>query len=401
MDTAPDAAATARRILDRLVAFDTTSRNSNLALIDWVADYLSGYGIGSRRVFDATGAKANLFATVGPAGDGGLVLSGHTDVVPVDGQAWSSDPFALTERDGLLYGRGTSDMKGFIACALAMVPDFAARELTRPLHFAFSYDEEVGCLGVGGLIADLAANGPHPALVLVGEPTGMAVVNAHKGVAGFRTRIRGKAAHSSQPHRGGNAVLAGGRILAFLGDLARKKRVEAAGAELGFEPPYTTFGLGRIEGGTALNIVAQDCELTWEFRAVPGEDEQAILERLERFVAEEVLPELREFAPESSVETERLARVLPLMPEPEGEMEALMRRLTGSNASHAVSFGTEGGLLQEAGMSTVVCGPGSIDQAHQPNEFVDPAQLEACVALLEKLADWAERPGAGLKLGGR
>jgi acetylornithine deacetylase len=392
---------TARELLERLIAFDTTSRNSNLELIDWVSGYLAEHGIESRRTYDETGAKANLFATVGPEGDGGIVLSGHTDVVPVDGQDWSSDPFAMIEKDGLLYGRGTCDMKGFIACALALVPEFRARKLTRPLHFAFSYDEEVGCLGVHGLIEDLTANGPHPAMVLVGEPTEMRVVNAHKGVTGFRTRIRGKAAHSSQPHRGGNAVLAGGRLLAFLGELAREKRAEAAGAEFGFEPPYTTFGLGRIEGGTALNIVAQDCEVTWEFRAVPGEDEQAIVERVERFVQEDLLPELREFAPEAWIETVRLARASPLMPEPEGGMESLMRQLTGANASHAVSFATEGGLLQEAGMSTVVCGPGSIDQAHQPDEFIDPAQLEACTELLRKLAAWAEAPGGGLKLGAR
>jgi acetylornithine deacetylase len=273
-----------------------------------------------------------------------------------------------------------------------MVPDFAARDLARPLHLAFSYDEEVGCIGVNRMIADLRRNGPTPAMVLIGEPTEMRLVTGHKGVAGFKTTVRGRAAHSSQPNRGGNAVLAAARLAAFLGDLAAEKRAEAAGADMGFEPPYTTFGLGRIEGGTALNIVAQDAELTWEFRPIPGEDEQAVLDRFEVYAREVVLPELAAGAPEASIRTERLARVPALQPEPDGHMEWVLRQASGANASHVVSFGTEGGLFQEAGMSVVVCGPGSIDQAHQPNEFVDPAQLDLCCDLLARLADWAEAP---------
>lgn len=371
-----------------LIGFDTTSAKSNLALIDFVADYLRGHGIASRRTASDDGAKANLFATLGPEVAGGVVLSGHSDVVPVAGQAWDSDPFEMVARDGRLYGRGTADMKSFLAIALALVPEFLARPLARPIHLAFSYDEEIGCLGVGRLIADLQANLPPPAAVIIGEPTSMGIASAHKGCYVQRTRITGKEAHSSQPQRGGSAILAAGELLHFLGRLARERRA-AADPESRFEPPFTTFNIGVIDGGSALNIIPRDCAFTWEFRPLPGEDPDEVIARLDDFARSEVLPELREHAPEAAIVTERLAGVPPLRVEAEGAAEALLRRLSGLNDTIAVSFGTEGGLFQEAGFSTVVCGPGSIDQAHQPNEFVELAQIEACTALLRKLGDWA------------
>ncbi len=371
-----------------LIGFDTTSAKSNLELIDFVEHYLRGHGVASRRSASDDGTKANLFATLGPEVAGGVVLSGHTDVVPVAGQAWDSDPFELVQRDGRLYGRGAADMKSFLAVALALVPEFLAQSLTRPIHLALSYDEEVGCLGVGRMIADVQANLPPPAAVIIGEPTSMRIANAHKGCYVQRTRVTGKEAHSSQPQRGGSAILAAGELLHFLGRLARERR-DAADPESRFEPPHTTFNIGVIEGGSALNIIPRDCAFTWEFRPLPGEDPEEPLARLDDFAQDQVLPELRRFAPEAGVVTERLAGVPPLEVEADGVAEALLRRLTGLNDTIAVSFGTEGGLFQEAGFSTVVCGPGSIDQAHQPNEFVDLAQVEACTTLLRKLGGWA------------
>ncbi|HEY9548733.1 MAG TPA: acetylornithine deacetylase [Kiloniellaceae bacterium] len=377
-----------REMIERLVGFDTTSARSNLALIDFAQDYLERHGARCRRTANAEGSKANLFASLGPDSPGGVVLSGHSDVVPVEGQPWGSDPFRVAERDGRLYGRGTADMKSFLAAALALVPEFQAQPLRRPLHIAFSYDEEVGCTGVGSMVRDVAENLPAPALVIVGEPTGMRIVNGHKGCYLFETRLKGQAAHSSQPHRGGNAILAAGRLIAFLAEMAVQKRVEAPGGSP-FDPPYTTFNLGQIEGGKAINIVAQDCSFTWEFRPLPGEDTEAIVAAFETHAREEVLPALREFAPAASIETARLATVPPLAPERDGAAESLVRRLSGVNDSGVVSFATEGGIFQAAGLSTVVFGPGSIDQAHKPDEFISLEQVAACEAFLLKLRDWA------------
>ena len=377
-----------RQMIERLIAFDTTSASSNLELIDFVEDYLAGHGVAGRRTVNAQGTKANLFASLGPARAGGVVLSGHTDVVPVAGQAWVSDPFRVTEKDGRLYGRGTADMKSFLAVALALVPEFLAAPLERPIHLALSYDEEVGCLGVGHLIADMQAAVPPPAMILIGEPTSMRIASRHKGCYVQRTRVIGKEAHSSQPHLGGSAILAAGELLHFLGQMAAERRLAAA-PETGFEPPYTSFNIGVIEGGQALNIIPRACSFTWEFRTLPHEDPEAIRARFDAFAETSVLAGLRASAPEAEIATERLAGVPPLKFEAEGAAEALLRRLSGLNSTIAVSFGTEGGLFQEAGFSTVVCGPGSIDQAHQPNEFIEIAQVEACTALLRKLGDWA------------
>ena len=377
-----------REMIERLIGFDTTSAKSNLALIDFAQDYLESHGARCRRITNPEGTKANLFASLGPEAPGGVVLSGHSDVVPVDGQPWDSDPFTVIERDGRLYGRGTCDMKTFLATALALVPEFQAQPLKQPLHIAMSYDEEVGCTGVGGMIRDIAENLPRPEMVIVGEPTDMKIVNGHKGCYIFESRVRGEAAHSSQPHRGGNAILAAGRLIAYLADLAAGKRRDAP-PDSPFDPPYTTLNVGQIEGGKAINIVAQDCRFVWEFRPIPGEDTEAIARDFESFAQQEVLPALAEVAPGAAIETARLATVLPLAPEDDGAAETLVRRLSGVNATGVVSFGTEGGLFQEAGMSTVVFGPGSIDQAHKPNEFIALEQVAACEAFLLKLRDWA------------
>ena len=378
-------------ILRRLIAFDTVSANTNLALIDWVADYLKGYGIATSLTFNDARDKANLFATIGPAdAGGGVILSGHTDVVPVVGQPWDTDPFALVERDGKLYGRGTADMKSFIAIALALVPEFNARPLRRPLHLALSFDEEVGCFGAPHLIESLPRGAARPSLAIVGEPTNMAVANAHKGCHVFATAVTGLAAHSSAPQRGVNAIVAASEIIQFIAGLAGEARA-AAHPESGFEPPYTSFNIGTIAGGTAMNIIPRDCEFTWEFRPLPGEDTAAISERIERFIATDLLPRLREVHPGADVATRALARIPGLVAQPGSPAEELARRLTGANHSTVVAYGTEAGLFQGAGIPAVICGPGSMEQGHQPNEFITLEQIEAGAAFQRRLADWACR----------
>ena len=378
-------------MLRRLVAFDTVSANSNLALIDWVVGYLDGHGIAARLTFDETRSKANLFATIGPQdAGGGVILSGHTDVVPVAGQAWDSDPFALVERDGRLYGRGTADMKSFIAIALALVPEFKARALKRPIHLALSFDEEVGCFGAPRLIEALPQGTGRPGLVIVGEPTNMEVANAHKGCHVFATSVTGLEAHSSAPQRGVNAIVAASEIIQFIAGLAGEARTASRPAS-GFEPPYTSFNIGTISGGTAMNIIARDCEFTWEFRPLPGEDSAAIRARIDAFVASDLLPRLRQVHPGADVTTRALASVPGLAAETGSPAEELARQLTGANQSTVVAYGTEAGLFQGAGIPAVICGPGSMEQGHQPNEFITLAQIEAGTEFQRRLADWACR----------
>jgi acetylornithine deacetylase len=376
-------------MLDRLVSFDTTSAKSNLALIDWVADYLDGHGIASELTFDAAHTKANLFATLGPAGKGGVILSGHTDVVPVAGQSWASDPFTMTERDGLLYGRGTADMKGFIAIALALAPEWQRRNLRTPMHLALSFDEEVGCCGVRHLIGKLPEGEERPKLVIIGEPTSLDLITAHKGVRIFSTVVTGLDGHSSATHKGVNAIFAAAEIVQFIAGIAAEKK-RMADPATPFDPPYSTFNVGMIEGGTANNIIARQCRFNWEIRILPGDDDGAVIRRVQDFIDREVLPKMRDVHPGCSIETEEIIRVPSLAPEQEGKAEALVRHLTGSNRTGTVAFGTEAGLFQEAGLSTVVCGPGSIDQAHKPDEFIALAQMEAGTRLLQKLAHWAQ-----------
>ncbi len=378
-----------REMLEKLVAFDTTSALSNLALIEFVEGYLDAWGVPHRRVPNAEGNKSNLLATVGGARPGGVVLSGHSDVVPVAGQPWSSDPFALTERDGKLFGRGTCDMKAFLAIGLALLPEMLARPLKAPLHFAISYDEEVGCLGVGRMIELMARELPKPRAVIIGEPSEMRIVNAHKGITSHYVRIRGHEVHSSQPHRGANAVIAAGRLVNRLYEMAAAREAEPYG-DSGFQPPYTTFNVGVIHGGTAANIVPLDCWFVFEYRVHPGDSGQAILQEFASYCHGTVEPWLKRHAPEASISIEERASVPPLLPEADGAAEALVRHLTGANQAGVVSYATEGGQFQQAGFSTVICGPGSIDQAHQPDEFISLAQLEAGTAFQRRLIDWAQ-----------
>jgi acetylornithine deacetylase len=374
-------------ILERLVGFDTVSAKSNLALIEWVADYLDGYGVASTLIRTSDGAKANLFATIGPADRGGVILSGHTDVVPVTGQAWDSDPFRLDHRDGRFYGRGTADMKGFIALALALVPQAVSRPLQIPLHLALSHDEEVGCLGAPALIRALPQGPARPRLAIIGEPSEMRVANAHKGIQFLRTHVIGHEAHSSAPEEGVNAIAAAAEIIAEIGRLATECRAAAA-PDSRFDPPYTSFNIGRIEGGTAVNIIARDCVFEWEFRTMPGESDALPRQRIDAFVEHELIPRLRAQHPEASVITEIAAAVPPLAPDPMSPAEALARELLGANETTTIAFATEAGLFQQAGIPAVICGPGSIAVAHKPNEYITASQLAAGRAFLDRLLDW-------------
>ncbi|MFC5359268.1 acetylornithine deacetylase [Azospirillum himalayense] len=372
-----------KAMIARLVGFDTVSRRSNMALIDWVRDYLAGYGVESRLVPSPDGAKANLFATIGPMTEGGVVLSAHTDVVPVDGQPWDTDPFTLVERDGRLYGRGTADMKSFPAVALALLPDILEAGLKRPLHLALSYDEEVGCIGAPAMIARIAGELPRPSAVIVGEPTSMGVVLAHKGCYVLRTSVTGHEVHSSQIDRGVSAVMTAARLVTLVGDMAAENAA-AADPACGFDPPFTTLQVGTIEGGTAANITARHCSFVWDIRPLPGDDWTRYRDRFEAECAR-LRAAMRRISPDCDIRTEQLAGVPGLAPEPDGPAAQLCHALTGRNDTGMVSFAAEAGQFQEAGLSTVLCGPGSIDQAHQPNEYIDIAQVTACEGFLRDL----------------
>jgi acetylornithine deacetylase len=376
------------KLLERLVAIDTTSSRSNLALIETVADYLDGHGVAVKLIHDAGHHKANLFATIGPERDGGIVLSGHTDCVPVDARQWSSDPFRAVSRDGRIYGRGTCDMKGFIAAVLALVPEMIAARPTTPLHLAFSYDEELGCRGVPGLLARIAGDLPQPRIAIIGEPTGMTLVNAHKGIAAFETVVEGLEAHSSLPDAGLSAVVHGAEIVLCLDRIAREMAEQGARHDA-FVPPYTTINVGRVEGGAAFNVVAGTCRIQWECRPIPGEEADEILRRLERFVEDDLLKRMRERHAGASVATRMDHSAPPLVPSTDSPAETLARRLAGIEDAHGVAFTTEAGLFQQAGMSAVVIGPGFIDQAHKPDEYVSIEQLGACERFLRKLIQHA------------
>ncbi len=387
----PAAPITPLEMAKRLIEFDTVSAGSNMALIDFVRDYLAGHGIGSHLVGNADGSKANLFATIGPEEDGGIVLSGHTDVVPVAGQDWSSDPFAPEVRDGRLYGRGAADMKSFIATALALVPEIAAAGLATPVHLALSYDEEVGCLGAPDMIALLGERLPRPRLAIIGEPTGMQVANAHKGVYVFRTEVSGREAHSSASHLGVSANVHAAAIVGRLARIAEARR-SAGPADPAFAPPYTTINIGLMEGGTAINIIPRHCRFVWEIRPVPGDDPDAIAAEVERYIESEVLPAMRAGHAHGDddglgVATETLARVPPLRPEAGSPAETLALRLAGANHTTTVSFASEAGQFQRAGVPAVLCGPGWVEQAHQPDEFIALEQIDACEAFLRRLID--------------
>lgn len=378
-------------MLARLVAFDTTSRDSNLALIEFVEGLLGDLGIASTRVPNDDGRKANLYASLGPVAEGGIVLSGHTDVVPVDGQVWSSDPFTLTEREGRLYGRGTCDMKGFLALALAAAPTFAeAGRLNRPIHLALSYDEEVGCLGAPSMIAEIARHVPKPAAVIVGEPTNMEVVHGHKGITSYVVTVTGHEAHSSLTHLGLSANMMAVRLMHSLSELARRLEREGDPASP-FVPPHPTLTIGQINGGTAVNILARQCVFLFDLRCPPGIDPMKILGP---FLAEAQAldAEMKARFPETGVQVVRRSLTPAFAPEPDGAAERIARSLAGDNGPpRVVAYAAEAGQFQEAGFSTVICGPGSIEQAHQPDEFVERTQMERGAAFMMRLAELLAR----------
>lgn len=375
---------TPRQMIDRLVAFDTTSRKSNLDLIHFVQDYLAAFDIEATLIFNTEKTKANLFATVGPDVPGGIVLSGHTDVVPVDGQDWKTSPFQVVEKERRLYGRGTADMKSFSAIALALVPYFLALELKRPLHFALSYDEEVGCLGCIDMVDLIAKNPNRPGLVIIGEPTSMRVINAHKGIRVLRTTVTGVEAHSSRQHEGVSAIVNAGKLVHYISTLIdeMKQRGDPTGR---FEPPYTSLQVGEISGGTAINIIPGSCTFGWEYRCLPTQDVDEILGRFNAFAAA-LDAEIKQISPECGIETIEIANAPGLMVEDESPAEQLALAILEKNQTEAVAYGTEAGHFQKAGFPTIVCGPGDIAQAHIANEFIDLTQIEACEAFLRKVA---------------
>ncbi|MEG7358844.1 acetylornithine deacetylase [Pseudomonas citronellolis] len=376
-----------RDILARLIAFDTVSRNSNLALIKYIQDYLAGLGVDSELFFDEAGGKANLFATLGPRDRGGVCLSGHTDVVPVDGQNWSVPPFELTENDGRLYGRGTADMKGYIACVLAAVPAFLAQPLRVPLHLAFSYDEEVGCLGVRSLLADLARREHKPIACIIGEPTELKPVLGHKGKLAMRCQVHGAACHSAYAPQGVNAIEYAAKLINRLGEIGTRLAAPER-HDPRFDPPYSTVQTGVIGGGRALNIVPAECQFDFEVRALPSDDPQQVAEQLRDYAETELLPKMRAVKAEADIRFSELSAYPALATDPESEVAQLLARLSGSDEFSTVAFGTEGGLFDQAGIPTVVCGPGSMDQGHKPDEFVSVEQLAACDGMLGRLVEW-------------
>ena len=369
-------------LVQKLIAFDTTSRGSNLALIEFARELLEKSGARVRLTYDASMTKANLFATLGPEENGGYVLSGHTDVVPVDGQEWSSDPFKPEIRDGKLFGRGTSDMKGFVGVALALAPDIAKANLKRPIHFAFSYDEEVGCIGVRDLLADLAAAGIKPALAIIGEPTEMRVVGAHKGGAVLHTHCHGREGHSSAPDKGANAVMMAGEFIALIEKVGEELKADS---DPRFDPPSTTVQANMIAGGSAVNILARDARVTWECRNLPDRDGDAVIAGIQSRAARDILPKYAARASEAHFDTHIHARYPGLVLDESSPAVSLARDLTGANAVEAVAYGTEAGHFQRAGIPAVICGPGSIEQAHRTDEFVALSELAACEKFLRKL----------------
>lgn len=371
-----------REVLTQLIAFDTTSRNSNLALIEWVEAFLAERGIASWRVANAEGSKANLYALIGPAVEGGVVLSGHTDVVPVDGQPWSSDPWVVTERDGKLFGRGVADMKSFLALALAHVDEARAAQLQRPIILALSYDEEIGCLGAPSMIAEIVREAPHPAAAIIGEPTGMKVVSAHKGIRSFFVEVTGREAHSSLPDQGVSAVMQALKLMSLVAEMGREAQARASDAH--FAPPGATMTIGKVEGGTAANILARRCEFVWDLRSPSIEEADAIEARF-RAAAEALDAEIKQRAPEGGVSVTRRSSTIGLAIDRDSAAEALARALTGDNETHAVAYAAEAGLFQQAGIPAVLCGPGSIEQAHQPDEWIEIEQLEEGAAFMRRL----------------
>ncbi|MHB2264221.1 acetylornithine deacetylase [Aliihoeflea sp. PC F10.4] len=376
--------ARTREILADLVSFPTVSTDSNLQLIAYAGDLLSSAGARLSVSLDPSGSKANLFATIGPEGDGGIVLSGHTDVVPVEGQDWTTDPFMLTERGEKLYGRGTCDMKGFIAASLAMAPFFAETDLKRPLHFAFTYDEEIGCMGARALVDELRKAGVKPAVAIVGEPTMMGVIEGHKGCFEYTTEFTGLEGHGSQPDKGVNAIEYAVRYIARLMELGEELKTRAP-EDSRFTPPWTTVQVGRMWGGNARNTIPGQCSVEWEMRPVHLDDSDHVKRELSAYIDGVLRPAMRKISAQADIVTTTIGEVEGLLPVSESEARDIVFELTGERRAELVAFGTEAGLFQSMGMSAVICGPGSIAQAHKPDEFVTLDQLGDCLAMLEKL----------------
>lgn len=372
-----------RAWLDRLVAHDTTSSKSNLGLIDDVEAYLRAHDVKTERLYNEERDKANLYAIVGPVVEGGIILSGHTDVVPIDGQDWDTDPWTVVEKEGRLFGRGTSDMKAFSAIGLSLVPEMLAADLKRPIIFALSYDEEVGCLGAPHMIADIKEKIPAPSAVIVGEPTMMKVIDGHKGIASYQVVVTGYTTHSSQTDRGVSAVEAAAKLIAKLAAM-REQRALNADPESPFSPPYSTMTVNVVRGGTQLNIMAGECVFDFDLRVVPGETAAEIVEEFSDY-AKGVEAEMRARAPGCRVVINQMTNAPSLAPETDNPAADIAKSLTGKNATEVVSYGAEAGQFQEAGFSTIICGPGSIDQAHQANEYLSVDQLRQGTEFLRKL----------------
>jgi acetylornithine deacetylase len=378
-----------RSMIERLIGFKTVSRDSNLGLIEWVRDYLQGLGAATRLTHDTTGKKANLFATLGDSGKPGLILSGHTDVVPVDGQSWDTDPFVATPRDGKLYARGSADMKGFIGVVLAQAPRFIAAinegRLDAPLHYALSYDEEVGCLGVRGLIRDLEKHGIRPAGCVVGEPTSMQPIIAHKGTHRFRCAVHGKEAHSSYVTHGVNAIEYAARIIVYIRQLAdRLAQIEQR--DYGFTVPYSTLSTGLIQGGIAANVVPKDCTFQFDMRTLPQASPDALYREILAY-AESLAREMQSTDPASGIDLQWVSQTVGLAA---AETDAIVQwamQLSGNTKAGKVSYGTEAGLFQQMGVPTVICGPGDIAEAHRPNEYVTFDQLAQCESFVRRILE--------------
>ncbi len=375
-----------RAMIDRLIAFDTTSRNSNLELIHDVRDYLKSLGVESHLTFDDDGRKANLYATLGPSDRGGIALSGHTDVVPVDGQDWTHDPFTVSARDKRLYGRGTCDMKSFIAIALAYAPRFLERGLKTPIHYCLSYDEEVGCLGVPRMLDFLAAQPVRPVGCIVGEPTDMKVITGHKGKLSCRCDVRGSEAHSSLAPKAVNAVQAAARAVVRLDDMAARKAAEGPFDD-NYDIPHSTVHVGTIQGGTAANIVPAECSFEVEFRCLPEDDAAALLDEVRDYTRLELEPAMQAIVPGTGFTWSTTSDHPGLDIANDADLVTLVKSLAGANATSKVAFGTEAGLFSARGIPAVVCGPGSIEQAHKPDEFVSLEQVALCVRFMDRLLD--------------
>jgi acetylornithine deacetylase len=371
-------------ILTALVGFDTVSRNSNLELIAWVEQYLDRHGVKHERIYDETGQKSNLWATLGPADVPGFILSGHTDVVPVDDQTWTDNPFKLTERDGKLYGRGSTDMKGYVACCLAAVPDMLAANLQKPLHLAFSYDEEVGCIGARGIVAKLPERPAKPIACFVGEPTGMDVVIGHKAKRSLKVTVHGRTCHSSLAPLGVNAVEYAARVITKIRDISDRMAKKGARDDL-YDVPFTTGHTGYLHGGTALNIVPDIATFEFEFRTIAADKSADLAKEVIDYAKNVLEPEMQAVAPEAGIVFDDRSEFAGLNTAENAEVTLLAKQLSGRNSHSKVAYGTEAGLFSDAGVPTIVIGPGSIDQAHKADEFIAITELEKCGAFLDRL----------------